>query len=196
MQATSAGGTTSLLMPLRNLNSSPSTRSGQKATSAHSHVISHTAPSSYQCIPSDLKRPRAISQLELELGQQLDPPRAPLLLRGCHLLAAWVATVRCTYPTPEAGTCTPYVQYAGPWGKPPCASGTYPTREAGTRSPYVPNGGAGAHASAQPAAILVDALEDLLRRGALHAVLRHLDDLVRDSLSLNRTARVGVGIRL
>ena len=65
---------------------------------------------------------------------------------------AWVATVRCTYPTPEAGTRTQYVQYVGPWGKPPCASGTYPTREAGTRSVYVPNGGPGAYVSAQPMA--------------------------------------------
>ena len=108
----------------------------------------------------------------------------------------WGATVRGTCGTAEAGTCTQYVQYAGPGGKPPCASGTYPAREAGTRSLYVPNGGAGAYASAQPAAILVDPLEDLLRRGALHAVLRHLDDLARDSLSLSRTARVGIGIRL
>ena len=30
------------------------------------------------------------------------------------------------------------MQYVGPGGKPPCASGTYPTREAGTRSLYVP----------------------------------------------------------
>ena len=63
--------------------------------------------------------------------------------------ATWGATVRGTYPTPEAGTRTPYVQYGGPWGKPPCASGTYPTREAGTRSVYVPNGGPGAYVSAQ-----------------------------------------------
>ena len=60
----------------------------------------------------------------------------------------WVATVPGTYPTPEAGTCTQYVQYVVPGGKPPCASGTYPTREAGTRSRYVPNGGPRAYASA------------------------------------------------
>jgi hypothetical protein len=30
---------------------------------------------------------------------------------------AWGATVRGTYPTPEAGTRTPYVQYVGPWGQ-------------------------------------------------------------------------------
>ena len=92
--------------------------------------------------------------------------------------------MRGTYGTPEAGTRTQYVQYAGPWG------------QAALCLRYVPNGGAGAYASAQPAAILVDALEDLLRRGALHAVLRHLDDLARGSLSLSRTARVGVGLRL
>ena len=64
-------------------------------------------------------------------------------------VSTWGATVPGTYPTPEAGTCTPYVQYVGPGGKPPCASGTYPTREAGTRSLYVPNGGPGAYVSAQ-----------------------------------------------
>ena len=68
--------------------------------------------------------------------------------RGQARLATWGATVPGTYPTPEAGTCTPYVQYVGPGGKPPCASGTYPTREAGTRSLYVPNGGPGAYVSA------------------------------------------------
>ena len=30
---------------------------------------------------------------------------------------AWGATVRGTYRTAEAGTRTPYVQYAGPWGQ-------------------------------------------------------------------------------
>ena len=29
----------------------------------------------------------------------------------------WVATVRGTCPTPEAGTRTPYVQYVGLWGQ-------------------------------------------------------------------------------
>ena len=29
----------------------------------------------------------------------------------------WVATVRGTCPTPEAGTRTPYVLYVGPWGQ-------------------------------------------------------------------------------
>ena len=67
-------------------------------------------------------------------------------------VATWVATVRCTYPTPGAGTCTPYVKYVGPGGKPPCASGTYPTREAGTRGLYVPNRSPGAYVSAQAAA--------------------------------------------
>ena len=33
------------------------------------------------------------------------------------LLRTWGATVRGTYPTPEAGTRTPYVQYVGPWGR-------------------------------------------------------------------------------
>ena len=69
-------------------------------------------------------------------------------------IIAWGATARGTYGTPEAGTCTPYVQYVGPGGRPPCASGTYPTREAGTRSPHVPNGGPGAYASAQIIACL------------------------------------------
>ena len=58
-------------------------------------------------------------------------------------------TVRGTYGTPEAGTCTADVQYGG---KLPCASGTYSTQEAGTRSPYVPHGGPGAYVSAQPRA--------------------------------------------
>ena len=41
------------------------------------------------------------------------PPRAgPLVPRR-----AWVATVRGTYPTPEAGTRTQYVLYVGPWGQ-------------------------------------------------------------------------------
>ena len=30
---------------------------------------------------------------------------------------AWGATVRGTYPTPEAGTRTQYVLYVGPWGQ-------------------------------------------------------------------------------
>ena len=29
----------------------------------------------------------------------------------------WGATVRGTYPTPEAGTRTQYVLYVGPWGR-------------------------------------------------------------------------------
>ena len=29
----------------------------------------------------------------------------------------WGATVRGTYPTPEAGTRTQYVLYVGPWGQ-------------------------------------------------------------------------------
>ena len=32
-----------------------------------------------------------------------------------RLKKAWVATVRCTYPTPEAGTRTKYVQHVRPW---------------------------------------------------------------------------------
>ena len=68
---------------------------------------------------------------------------------GQYARGTWGATVPGTYPTPEAGTCTQYVLYVGPGGKPPCASGTYPTREAGTRSLYVPNGGPGAYVSAQ-----------------------------------------------
>ena len=40
----------------------------------------------------------------------------------------WVATVRCTYPTPKAGTRTQYV-YVGPWG------------QAALRLRYVPNAG-------------------------------------------------------
>jgi hypothetical protein len=47
------------------------------------------------------------------------------LVRG----RTWVATVRGTYPTPEAGTRTPYVQYVGPWG------------QAALRVRYVPNAG-------------------------------------------------------
>ena len=43
--------------------------------------------------------------------------------------AAWGATVRGTYGTPEAGTRTQYVQYAGPWG------------QAALRPRYVPNAG-------------------------------------------------------
>ena len=45
------------------------------------------------------------------------------------LLRTWGATVRGTYPTPEAGTCTQYVQYAGPLG------------QAALRLRYVPNAG-------------------------------------------------------
>ena len=63
-------------------------------------------------------------------------------------IIAWGATVPGTCGTPEAGTSTPYVQYVGPGGRPPCASGTHPTREAGTRSPHVPYGGPGAYVSA------------------------------------------------
>ena len=68
---------------------------------------------------------------------------------GQYARGTWGATVPGTYPTPEAGTCTPYVQNVGPGVKPACASGTYPSREAGTRSLYVPNGGPGAYVSAQ-----------------------------------------------
>ena len=32
-------------------------------------------------------------------------------------VVAWGATVPGTYPTPEAGTRTPYVLYGGPWGQ-------------------------------------------------------------------------------
>ena len=52
---------------------------------------------------------------------------------GCSGMLApsttWVATVRCTYPTPEAGTCTQYVLYVGAWG------------QAALRLRYVPNAG-------------------------------------------------------
>ena len=51
------------------------------------------------------------------------------------------AMVHGTCGTPEAGTCTPYVQCVAPRGKLPCASGT---QEAGTRSPYVLYGVSGA----------------------------------------------------
>ena len=36
---------------------------------------------------------------------------------GVQRVAAWGATVRGTYPTPEAGTRTQYVLYVGPWGR-------------------------------------------------------------------------------
>ena len=38
-------------------------------------------------------------------------------MSAVHTPTAWGATVRGTYPTPEAGTCTPYVLYVGPWGR-------------------------------------------------------------------------------
>ena len=34
-----------------------------------------------------------------------------------RLCTTWGATVRGTYPTPEAGTRTQYVLYVGPWGQ-------------------------------------------------------------------------------
>ena len=80
---------------------------------------------------------------------RLSRTKPGVLNSGQYDRGTWGATVPGTYPTPEAGTCTPYVHYVGPGGKPPCASGTYPTREAGTRSRYVPNGGPGAYVSAQ-----------------------------------------------
>ena len=46
-----------------------------------------------------------------------------------RVMATWGVTVRGTYPTPEAGTRTQYVQYAGPWG------------QAALRLRYVPNAG-------------------------------------------------------
>ena len=49
------------------------------------------------------------------------------------LLRTWGATVRGTCPTPEAGKCTQYVQYAAPLG------------QAALRLRYVPNAG-GRHA--------------------------------------------------
>ena len=94
------------------------------------------------------------------------------------LPTTWVATVPGTYPTPEAGTCTPYVQYVGPGGKPPCASGTYPTREAGTRSLYVPNGGRGAYGTCQLSAAPVLA--------ALHATPRHAFDVEGRAILVER----------
>ena len=51
-------------------------------------------------------------------------PRAGELRR-----ATWGATVRGTYPTPEAGTRTLYVLYVGAWG------------QAALRLRYVPNAG-------------------------------------------------------
>ena len=36
---------------------------------------------------------------------------------GQYGRGTWGATVPGTYPTPEAGTCTPYVQYVGSWGQ-------------------------------------------------------------------------------
>ena len=53
-----------------------------------------------------------------------------------RLCTTWGATVRGTYPTPEAGTRTQYVLYVGPWG------------QAALRLRYVPNGGPGAYSSA------------------------------------------------
>ena len=53
----------------------------------------------------------------------------PASLASCCSLRTWGATVRGTYPTPEAGTRTPYVQYVGPWG------------QAALRLRYVPNAG-------------------------------------------------------
>ena len=46
-------------------------------------------------------------------SRQLAQRKRPLaqLVEG----ATWVATVRCTYPTPEAGTRTQYVPNAGGW---------------------------------------------------------------------------------
>eukprot|EP00964_Phaeocystis_antarctica_P118155 scaffold81960_cov57-Phaeocystis_antarctica.AAC.1 len=72
-----------------------------------------------------------------------------------HRQAACGATVRGTYGTPGAGTCTACVPYLRPsvsisGSKLPCASGTYSTQEAGTRSPYVQHGGSGAYVSAPP----------------------------------------------
>ena len=80
---------------------------------------------------------------------RLSRTKPGVLNSGQYHRGTWGATVPGTYPTPEAGTCTPYVQNVGPGVKPACASGTYPTREAGTRSLYVPNGGPGAYVSAQ-----------------------------------------------
>ena len=42
---------------------------------------------------------------------------APREKEVVHAADTWVATVRGTYATPEAGTRTPYVQYVGPWGR-------------------------------------------------------------------------------
>ena len=56
---------------------------------------------------------------------------ARLLAEVSMNIIAWGATVRGTYGTPEAGTCTPYVQYVGPWG------------QAALRVRYVPNAGGG-----------------------------------------------------
>ena len=47
----------------------------------------------------------------------------------CPAHSTWGATVRGTYPTPEAGTRTQYVLYVGPWG------------QAALRLRYVPNAG-------------------------------------------------------
>ena len=47
-------------------------------------------------------------------------------------MSQWGDAVRGTYATPEAGTRTRYVQYAGPWG------------QAALGLRYVPHGGPGA----------------------------------------------------
>ena len=64
-------------------------------------------------------------------------------------MKTWVATVRGTYGTAEAGTRTQYVQYVAPWGQ--AALRVRYVQNAGgwTRRLYVPNGGTGAHVSAQ-----------------------------------------------
>ena len=59
---------------------------------------------------------------------RLSRTKPGVLNSGQYDRGTWGATVPGTYPTPEAGTCTPYVQNVGPGVKPPCASGTYPTR--------------------------------------------------------------------
>ena len=55
-----------------------------------------------------------VEYLRRARAEKIEPIGESSRLRS---LPTWGATVRGTYPTPEAGTRTQYVLYVGPWGQ-------------------------------------------------------------------------------
>ena len=64
-----------------------------------------------------LVQPVALAREPGDLETQLRVAHLVHVLGRVALAKAWGATVRGSYPTPEAGTRTQYVLYVGPWGQ-------------------------------------------------------------------------------